>query len=447
VIIGFGGGSVTGLVLVYLVQRRPAGAQLVPFLLVLVTADLLLFLLAVLVARALVPASFRPLRGTIRALTQMTRDHFVHAPLPQVSDPDSSEILRQLWEFGRSMAEQERIVTEQHRGLQIELNRVQTELRAWQHREAQARGLIDLIAEMNQALGLQAVLERLAHGVSRFFAGDGVAIWVGPYQERDLQLVVQVAEHFPAKLAAKDEWVVAVLNGALQKVKFHGARMTNPSVAVSLADARGTAIGILALTPIKRAEYSSQELAFLRSVIGQAGLAVQNALAYDATDALSRMDPLTGLQNRREFDRVLQQEVDRASRYQRFVSLVMVDIDNFKAINDQRGHPAGDWALQRVSELLRGDRLRGSDAAFRIGGEEFAIVLTETDKPGALIMAERLRQATEAMKLFGDGVGVTLSLGVATFPLDGRDPQQLIAQSDRALYEAKNAGRNLVIPA
>jgi diguanylate cyclase (GGDEF)-like protein len=125
----------------------------------------------------------------------------------------------------------------------------------------------------------------------------------------------------------------------------------------------------------------------------------------------------------------------------------MVDIDHFKQINDRRGHPAGDWALQRVAELMRATRMRGSDAAFRIGGEEFAIILIETDKAGALAMAERLRQTIERVQFFDDGGRVTLSLGVATLPVDARDGEGLLRQADRALYEAKNAGRNLVIPA
>jgi len=447
VVIGYGGGSLAGLVTIAVLQPHPPSSKLLLFLIALVAADLILFALAVLVARAILPASFRPMRATVDALTHMTATRFSEPAPIGAMDADSREIVQQFWEFGRSLALQEHTLAAQQRGLQSDMQRLQTELRAWQYRESQLRGLIDLIAELNRALGLQAVLERLAHGVSKFFAGDGVAIWVSTEQGQDLQLVVEVAEHFPPTLAAKEEWVAGVLAGGMQKVRFHGSRLDRNSVAVQLTDARGTVIGILALTPTKRAEYAGQELAFLRSVIGLAGLAIQNAKAYDATDALTRIDPLTGLKNRREFDRVLELEVDRARRYERFISLVMIDIDHFKKINDERGHPVGDWALQRVTELLRGNRLRGSDAAFRIGGEEFAVILTETDKQGAMVMAERLRQDTEAMELFGEGAPVTVSVGVATFPVDARDPKQLVVQSDRALYEAKNGGRNLVVPA
>ena len=439
-LIGAGGGAVTGLAILYLAQRGPRAAALIPFALVLIGLDGALFVAALLVARGLVRRTFRPMLRMVEALTQMTRDRFTEAQPPPMADADSREVVTLLWHFGRTL-------TEQERRLQLELNHALGELRQWQHQEAQARGLIDLIGEMNQAPGLQSVLERLGHGVSRFFAGDGVGIWVRSALGPDLQLVVQVGESYPAQLTAHDRWVPGVLAGGLAQARLAGSHVSHPSVAVPLADARGTAIGLLVLTPTRRSEYTPPELAFLRSVIGHATLAIQNALAYDQTEALSRTDPLTGLQNRREFDRVLKQEVDRATRYQRFLSLVMVDVDHFKRINDERGHPAGDWALQRVAELMRVVRMRGSDAAFRIGGEEFAVLLTETDKAGALAMAERLRQTTEGMKFFADGAGITLSLGVATFPVDARDGEELLRRADRALYEAKNAGRNLVIPA
>ncbi|HYM50689.1 MAG TPA: hypothetical protein VET65_08970, partial [Candidatus Limnocylindrales bacterium] len=311
-LVGAGGGATTGLAVLYLASRGPRATALIPFALTLIALDVVLFLVALFVARSLVKTTFRPMRQTLQAVTAMTRDRFVQEAPPRVHGADSREIVTMLWHFGRSL-------TEQERQLQAELGRSLTELRAWQHRDSQARGLIDLIGEMNQALGLQAVLERLAGGVSRFFAGDGVGVWIRSTLGPDLHLVVQVGEAYPAQLTTQDVWVPLVLGGAIQPVRLAGASITHPSVAVPLTDARGTAVGILVLTPLKRAEYTAQELAFLRGVIGHATLAIQNALAYDETDALSRTDPLTGLQNRREFDRVLKQEVDRATRYQRFL--------------------------------------------------------------------------------------------------------------------------------
>src|SRR5438067_1503813 len=273
-LVGAGGGTITAPAVLYLAQRGPGSAAFIPFALVLSGLDAALFAGALLAARWLVRRTYRPMLHTVRSLSEMTRERFAQAHPPLLQDPDSREILTMLWHFGRTL-------TEQERGLQMELNRTATDLRRWQQREAQARGLIDLIAEMSQALGLQAVLERLAHGVSRFFAGDGVGIWIRSALGPELRLA--------------------------------GSRVNQPSTAVPLQDARGTAIGVLVLTPTRRPDYTPAELDFLRSVIGHAALAIQNALAYDQTDALSRTDPLTGLQNRREFDRIIKQEVDRAT--------------------------------------------------------------------------------------------------------------------------------------
>jgi diguanylate cyclase (GGDEF)-like protein len=361
----------------------------------------------------------------------MTQDRFNLEQPPRLPNADAQAIVDALWAYGRTLSHPERTYA--------------IELRQWQQRYAQARGVIDLIAEMNQALGLQALLERLAQGVSRFFAGDGVGIFLG--NGGGLRLTVAVAEQFPAQLAGSDEWVAGVFTGQVRQVQMGHPRHSRPALATRLADARGNPIGVLILAPTKRADYTAEEIAFLQTVVGYAALAIQNALAYDQTDALSRIDALTGLFNRREFDRLLAQEFARATRYARFLSLIMVDIDHFKKINDQRGHPAGDWALQKVGELMRATRLRSSDGAFRLGGEEFAVMLTETDKAGALAYAERLRQTAEKMQIFADGAGLTISLGVATFPEDAREPAQLVARADKALYEAKHTGRNVVVPA
>jgi diguanylate cyclase (GGDEF)-like protein len=116
-------------------------------------------------------------------------------------------------------------------------------------------------------------------------------------------------------------------------------------------------------------------------------------------------------------------------------------------INDRFGHQEGDRALQQIGRLIQMVPRRASDAAFRIGGEEFAVLMTDTDKPGAMSVSESLRSVTEGAKLLPTGEPVTVSLGVATFPDDGQDPASLVAAADRALYQAKAGGRNRVAAA
>ena len=215
-------------------------------------------------------------------------------------------------------------------------------------------------------------------------------------------------------------------------------------MAAPLLDARGQRIGIVALTSRLRHAYTVEDSAFLRTVIGHAAMAIQNATMYQFIDTLSRIDALTTLNNRREFDRMLTQELARAQRSGQQLSLILIDIDHFKQINDKYGHQEGDRTLQQVARLIQVAPKRSTDAAFRTGGEEFAILMCDTDTAGALALSESLRGVAERAEFLGPAQKVTLSLGVATFPLDGHDSAALIAAADRALYQAKRGGRNRV---
>jgi two-component system, cell cycle response regulator len=163
-------------------------------------------------------------------------------------------------------------------------------------------------------------------------------------------------------------------------------------------------------------------------------------------EELSRLDALTQLSNRRHFMEVLESEFARATRYSVALSLVMLDVDLFKAVNDTWGHVAGDDALVGVATAAK-SLLRKSDHAARYGGEEFALLLPETPMDGALVVAERVRRAVSEVCLTQPAgtFSVTVSLGVATFPGPGiLNPSALVQRADEALYAAKRAGRNRV---
>jgi two-component system cell cycle response regulator len=158
-------------------------------------------------------------------------------------------------------------------------------------------------------------------------------------------------------------------------------------------------------------------------------------------------DALTGIANRRRFNARLERELSRAARTRRPFCLILLDLDHFKRINDEFGHPRGDDVLACVGELLA-EHIRGMDTAARYGGEEFALIVPETGVQGGIETAERLRRAIQSDCL-SVGVGtVTCSFGVAEYPSDvganGNHAQGLIAAADRALYAAKQGGRNRV---
>ncbi len=159
---------------------------------------------------------------------------------------------------------------------------------------------------------------------------------------------------------------------------------------------------------------------------------------------MATTDPLTGIPNRR----VMEHDIDRysrlARRYKKPLSLVMIDIDNFKGVNDTYGHATGDEVLKKVARLIR-ESIRETDTVYRYGGEEFAVLCPETDKSGAYELAERIREKVRETRLFIDGdraIYITISLGVASFPDDTEDPAELLAIADISLYRAKSEGKD-----
>lgn len=175
--------------------------------------------------------------------------------------------------------------------------------------------------------------------------------------------------------------------------------------------------------------------------------ALQRSSQFERLRGLANRDELTGLYNRRALDGLLREEVSRHERYGRPFSLVMLDVDYFKAINDSYGHPVGDEVLRWLARLVR-DCVRAVDMPARYGGEELTVVLPEMDSGLALKAAERLRLRVAACPFsFGSArrrtqLSVTVSLGVAALPDDAATAASLVAAADRALYAAKRAGRN-----
>lgn len=168
--------------------------------------------------------------------------------------------------------------------------------------------------------------------------------------------------------------------------------------------------------------------------------------SYTVLKDMAIHDGLTGMLNHHEFHKRMLWEIKRAGRYQRGLSLLMMDIDRFKVLNDTYGHQAGDTVLKAVGEYLR-NAIRSSDEAARYGGEEFALIMPETPADTAFITAQRIGAGMAGLPISidkGMTVNVTLSIGVATFPQDAATKEELIAAADRRMYRAKNLGRNRV---
>ncbi len=184
----------------------------------------------------------------------------------------------------------------------------------------------------------------------------------------------------------------------------------------------------------------------LTTISNIAAISIQNAKRYQLLEQLATTDGLTGLHNHRRFQEMIDELVQKSMRYWRPLALIMADIDHFKQVNDTYGHPMGDEVLRKVARTL-GDLVRSTDKVCRYGGEEFAIILPETDMFGATQLAERFR--TEIKKLVfpheEKPFSITLSLGICTLPDFARHKQELIDRADQALYRAKRTGRDRTV--
>ncbi|MFI5493052.1 diguanylate cyclase [Actinoplanes sp. NPDC051859] len=214
-------------------------------------------------------------------------------------------------------------------------------------------------------------------------------------------------------------------------------------------------LGVLALYDrLGSDEFDDADLLMLRTFAGQAGVAVHNVRMHEEAQRLSLTDPLTGLWNYRYLRESMRREVERASRFGRRLTVLVLDLDHFKEVNDTYGHAAGDTVLGEFARRVR-VALREVDVAFRQGGEEFVVLLPETDAYGGIVVAERLgaalrdhpvlidsHRAGAGSSVAGDRVRVTVSIGVAVFPEHGATVERVLAAADDALYAAKSAGRD-----
>lgn len=215
----------------------------------------------------------------------------------------------------------------------------------------------------------------------------------------------------------------------------------------SLAD--GTQVGSLSLGR-RGAAFSDSDREVFLYLIGQASVSIENISAHERVSEQAVTDELTGLPNNRAFRETIDREMSRAERFDHELSLVILDVDNFKSVNDTYGHLQGDEVLRAIGKILL-EEPRAIDEPARYGGEEFVVALPETGVDGAVELAERIRArlaATEIPLLDGSGpLSVTASFGTATIPLSAATVRQLFAAADDALYEAKRSGKNRVVTA
>jgi diguanylate cyclase (GGDEF)-like protein len=205
----------------------------------------------------------------------------------------------------------------------------------------------------------------------------------------------------------------------------------------------GQTVGCVQLLSVRTNAYNEEQLGLVSRLVSLAAVGVRNALLHSRTRAIADTDALTGLLAPRAYHERLELEFRKAQAMRTSLSLLLIDLDNFKMVNDKHGHLAGDELLRRLGVLLR-EQARREDICCRYGGDEFIIVMPGTIKSEAALVAQRIRKAIEDMRFVFEGVqvGVTVSIGVASYPQDVTTKQGLLKAADKALYGAKATGRN-----
>jgi len=217
-------------------------------------------------------------------------------------------------------------------------------------------------------------------------------------------------------------------------------------ISVPITVARKT-LGVFLVETEGKKFHTDAEIKTLSFFANEVGIALENARLYKKVESLSTTDGLTGLYNHRYFQELLYDELNRADRYKHPLSVLMMDVDLFKKYNDTYGHQFGDAILAAIAKIIR-ENVRTTDIAVRYGGDEFCVILTETDRDGAAQKAEMIRSAVEiypfSFKEKKSDLKLTISVGTASFPWDATNKEDLTKKADDALYRSKEKGRNRV---
>ena len=327
-------------------------------------------------------------------------------------------------------------------------------LEAERHTRQQAETLQEVAAALGSTLELNDLLDLILEYLKRLVAYDSASVMLVegevarvvaargfPDDSRALQVQVTLSEDAAFQEVVARRGAI-VLQDATQDPRFRGLGGTGyvRSWICAPLIARDTVVGLLTVDHRRPGAYDERDAALVQAFANHAALAVENAQLYAKMRHMAVTDGLTGLYNSRHFYRMLEEELQRSERYAHPFSLLMFDLDDFKKYNDRYGHLAGDDLLRELADLVR-TITRSSDLIFRYGGEEFTLILPETPRPAALTLAERLRIAVQNHEFTirgGADVGrITISIGVATYPDDGRNAEDLVYAADMALLEAK----------
>lgn len=325
-----------------------------------------------------------------------------------------------------------------------ELGRLKIENLKIEKDQKRTLALYGAVKSLAQALSWEDTKPILESAVDQYLGASGYSFYVTSSREPS-QLDSLLCRGLHASPGAS--WAALsrrLEEGSLSLKQSHFIK-TPEEAAVAPIEDRGEALGLF-YAKIPHGFEGEYFLRQAKTFVAEIAFAFRRLRLFQDVENLSRIDGLTGVHRRGEFEDRLRHEIVRARTFKTTVGLLMLDIDHFKSLNDRYGHPFGDQVLRRVGEILNAS-VYETDFVARYGGEEFVVILPRAEPAGALRKAESIRQAieNERLTIAFEAVTTSVSIGLAHFPRDASDPQDLIAQADRALYEAKGRGRNQVL--
>src|SRR5271170_3669298 len=297
----------------------------------------------------------------------------------------------------------------------------------------------DVAKALTSSLDLDSILQTIMDKMAEYFRPDTWSLLMVDEGRDDLYFAIAVGDKGEARVVPD----VAADPDFASRVDETTQWQTRSVICVPLRS-KLRVLGVIQLVNVDLTQFKEAELFFLQSLCDYAAIAIENARWVEKIQELTITDDCTGLYNARHLYKTLETEVYRSSRFGYEFSVLFIDLDHFKAVNDTHGHLVGSRLLAEIGYLEKA-QLRLIDYAFRYGGDEFVVLLPQTGKDQALVVAKRLRDALRASSFCRDeglNLNVRASIGLATYPHDARDAHDIIRQADEMMYLVKNTTRD-----
>ncbi len=319
----------------------------------------------------------------------------------------------------------------------------------------------DVAKALTSSLDLDSILQTIMEKMAEYFRPENWSLLMVDEEREELYFAIAVGTAAEALKNVR----LKIGEGIAGYVAKHGENLIVPDVVNDPRFARRIdemtkwetrsiiciplrsrlrILGVIQLVNVDMANFGEKEQFFLQSLSDYASIAIENARAVERIQELTITDDCTGLYNARHLYKTLETEVYRSSRFNYEFTVVFIDLDHFKQVNDTHGHLIGSQLLAEIGYLIKA-QLRLIDYAFRYGGDEFVVLLPQTSKDAALVVAKRLRDSLRTSMFCreeGLNINVRASMGVATYPHDAKTPHDIIRQADEMMYLVKNTSRD-----